>query len=545
MIFAPVSTCDRALIYSFTARYAGNSADLSMHSLFCWGETYPSFWCLEDGFLIIRIHFPEHGGIYYSIPMGSSDLTPQQPDESSTFIPLPCRGDICHLIKKLKQDAQSLGAELRFLGGNDQTREAVRKALPHYGRYYLRSNSDYIYSRSDLQTLKGRKYQPKRNHLNHFLANYDYTVEPLTKERTSECLQMLEEWENEHITRITALSSQPDTHFTETEHSSSSENMVPAKVNDSVSEYLKELEREKVCIKRAFENWDQLELIGIVLYAKEKAFAIQHVSDPKNSYKLAAFCYGSAINESTFCTHIEKALESVTGSYAAINQLFAKSLPPQFTFINREDDLGHTGLRTAKESYHPSGVEHKFIMAPMTRQMQQIRSLWLECFPEEQSEDAEQFLFTRFKPEKMLCHIEEGRIVSMLHIIEFINTVHGNTVASTTVRTAKSTAESTCRYAYIYAVATSKEYRKKGIAGALIEQAIDKCRKEGFSFVCLIPSDDHLREWYKKYGFTVSRPVSFHTADEYDFGTGNSSEDVASILPLTDKAPEAKITLSE
>jgi len=537
MTFAPVSTCDRALIYSFTARYAGNSADLTMHSLFCWGETYPSFWCLEDGFLIIRIHFPEPGGIYYSIPMGSGDLTPQQPDESSTFIPLPCRGDICHLIKKLKQDAQSLGAELRFLGGNDQTREAVRKTLPHYGRYYLRSNSDYIYSRSDLQSLKGRKYQPKRNHLNHFLANYDYIVEPLAKERTSECLQMLEEWENEHIARITALSSQPD------------------KVNDSASEYLKELEREKVCIKRAFGNWDQLGLRGIVLYAKEK----RSEEREGTGNKLAAFCYGSAINENTFCTHIEKALESVTGSYAAINQLFAKSLPPQFTFINREDDLGHTGLRTAKESYHPSGVEHKFIMAPMSTQMQQIRSLWLECFPEEQSEDAEQFLFTRFKPEKMLCHNENGRVVSMLHIIEFINTVHGNTVSNTTGSSAKSntegttkssmeaatksSAENSYKYAYIYAVATSKEYRKKGIAGALIEQAIDKCRKEGFNFVCLIPSDNHLREWYKKYGFTVSRPVSFHTSDEYDFGTGDDSRNEAAILPLSGESPEEETTL--
>ena len=58
-----------------------------------------------------------------------------------------------------------------------------------------RDYQDYIYSLSDLCQLTGRKYQPKRNHVNRFEALYDYTFEELRVEDIDECLRLEGEWQ--------------------------------------------------------------------------------------------------------------------------------------------------------------------------------------------------------------------------------------------------------------------------------------------------------------------------------------------------------------
>ncbi|MEG0804775.1 MAG: phosphatidylglycerol lysyltransferase domain-containing protein, partial [Pygmaiobacter sp.] len=76
--------------------------------------------------------------------------------------------------------------------------------------------------------------------------------------------------------------------------------------------------------------------------------------------KTLAFCYGSKISDSVLCTHVEKAYHDVNGAYAVINREFARMFGTQFTYINREDDLGEEGLRKAKLSYRPAVLEKKY-----------------------------------------------------------------------------------------------------------------------------------------------------------------------------------------
>ena len=69
-----------------------------------------------------------------------------------------------------------------------------------------------------------------------------------------------------------------------------------------------------------------------------------------------AFTLGSPINETTFGVHIEKADRDYDGSYTMINKLFASTIPEQYVYVNREEDLGLEGLRKAKLSYKPETI---------------------------------------------------------------------------------------------------------------------------------------------------------------------------------------------
>lgn len=73
-----------------------------------------------------------------------------------------------------------------------------------------------------------------------------------------------------------------------------------------------------------------------------------------------AFTYGAPINYDTFGVCVEKADTAYEGAFATINREFVRSLPPQFTLINREEDLGIEGLRRSKLSYQPEILLSKY-----------------------------------------------------------------------------------------------------------------------------------------------------------------------------------------
>ncbi|MFI3293172.1 MAG: GNAT family N-acetyltransferase [Rikenellaceae bacterium] len=444
--FRDIELSHRELIESYTKCSKIRNCDLSFANMYCWQTTFGSAWAIIEGYLIIR--FRIGGG-----------------DELGYMQPIRCDGshNFARIIPQLAQDAHTNGQRLRIIGLTDEGRSTLNAV--HHDNFAFHSDrnmEDYIYLRSDLESLSGKRYQPKRNHFNQFEKLYSYDYQPLSNKHFKECLALCHKWREERGEDLSTPSS------------------------------------ELMAITKAFENFEELELCGGVIIIDSK---------------VVAFTYGSAINDSTFCTHIEKCDTSYTGIYSAINKLFTRSLPPSFTHINREEDMGIEGLRKSKLSYYPTDLQVKYTAIHLHHHEAQCKRLWREVFGDEDS-FMDHFLQKHFSHENMLYITDsENRYIAMLHIIPMM-----------------------CdegRIAYIYGVATHSECRGRGYASMLMNAAMDKIKSDGYIATVLIPSEEWLVDYYARFGFSKGAHITFSSTDNFDFGSGDTSKDLSLICPIS------------
>ncbi len=447
--FRPVRLEDRAAIERFTLPSDIRNCDLAFANMFCWQTVYRSSWAVVEGFLVVRFHIGGGTRIGYMQPVGEGDFT--------------------RIVPALEADARALGQRLRLIGLTDQGRELLRRSCPGAFAFHSdRASEDYIYRADDLRELPGRRYQPKRNHINRFTAACpDFRYEELTPDRFDECMTLERQWRRAH------------------------------------EGHASELCAEQRAMQLAFDRFGELGLRGGCLYVGER---------------LAAFTYGSAVNDHTFVTHVEKADTAFEGAFTVINKLFAEHLPPQFTLVNREEDLGIEGLRHAKLSYHPAELLHKFAAIRLDPDEAACKTLWMKVFGDG-DEFVDTFLMRYYDRSRMLTAQCEGRTAAMLHILPF-DTELGRT-------------------SYIYGVATDPEFRNRGLASQLMEQALQLCDEQGDGAVFLIPTPgrEWLRGFYGRFGFAGSLPAAFRTPDGFDFGTGDPAADLAMLRLRNPAAP--------
>ena len=340
--FHIVTVADKPLFDYYMHSSEEQNCDLNFANIFCWSPTYHSEVAEVADFLVIRF---DNGGVKsYMQPVGT--------------------GDKRLVLELLRQDAFEQRTPLRLYGLSAEWREFLEENYPSEFAFDApRALSDYIYRTEDLAQLQGRKYQPKRNHLNRFVAQYQWHVEPLSCQNIKDCIALNDKWLAFRIVGETELAEQRAIHC-------------------------------------AFENFEVLGLRGLVLYADDRA---------------VAFSYGTPITQKTFCTHIEKYDSSVEGAATMINRLMAQSLEGEFEFINREDDLGLEGLRFAKMSYYPTLLLDKISALHLTPEQRQMRQVWHDIFGDEEAE-IDSFL-VRHSDAMPLIHKENNVVVSMLFMV--------------------------------------------------------------------------------------------------------------------------------
>lgn len=174
-----------------------------------------------------------------------------------------------------------------------------------------RDDWDYVYLSSDLADLPGDKYHSKRNFITRCVSTYKCEYVKLNEQVVNDCLQLQTEWCN-------------------------------LRKCDTVSG----LEAENKAIKTVFDKYPLLAVSGGAVYVDGK---------------LEAFTLAEPLNNDTAVIHFEKANPEITGLYQLINQWFCQNALRTFKFVNREQDLGVSGLRKAKLSYHPHHMVEKYL----------------------------------------------------------------------------------------------------------------------------------------------------------------------------------------
>jgi len=173
-----------------------------------------------------------------------------------------------------------------------------------------RDQFDYVYLREDLAELSGRDYSNKRNHINYFQRMYEYTYEPLTEENIAACVEVACEWCEKY------------------------------RCEDDMN-----LLEERDAVLSSLENFPLLRAKGGVIRVEGE---------------IEAFSVGEMMNAEMLVVHIEKADPDIRGLYQLINRDFVRNCCQDAVYVNREQDLGVSGLRRAKKSYHPNHMVKKY-----------------------------------------------------------------------------------------------------------------------------------------------------------------------------------------
>ncbi len=261
------------------------TCDFTVFGIFLWADYYDYRYAIHDDTFFIRGKSVEEY-CDYAVPFGK----------------MPIDKAIQLLMEHCKHE-----------DGKKRFNFVPESALPYFGDAKVRQLegwSDYVYSAESMKTLKGRKFNKKRNRLNKFMrscTNCEFV------EITPQLLDTAREFFDEYI-----------------------------------SEYAKDdkmFAAETKLIKRALDHFFEMDQTGGLLFVNGKPVAMT---------------IGETIG-TTLYVHVEKALRDYDGAYEAINYLYANRFAVEdVKYINREEDMGDEGLRQAKMSYNPIKMINKY-----------------------------------------------------------------------------------------------------------------------------------------------------------------------------------------
>lgn len=277
--FKKVLLSDKNVIEPFLQKGDKFRPSDAFGTMFLWKDVFDVSFCICDDTLF-RCY--QKLDLAYSFPLGD--------------------GDKKKAIDLLLRESHDKGKKLKFTGITEDEMHIMENLFPGVFDFIeVRDSFNYIYNVSDLAELCGKKYHSKRNFISRFEKSYDWSYEGITSENLNLCRGISKRWSDAHG-------------------------------------YVD----EEIALNCAFDNFEELGLLGGILYAN-------HVP--------IAFTIGEKLNDEVFDVHFEKALSEYVGAFAMIRNQFVKNELVEYKFVNLEEDLGIEGLRKAKLSYHPMTLQ--------------------------------------------------------------------------------------------------------------------------------------------------------------------------------------------
>jgi len=243
-----------------------------------------------------------------TLPGGGLIISGKTPDADTAFFSTPCvapSDDVVAQLFKTHDYWKNIPPSLLESSVNGIPYSEKLEALG-ISVSEDRDNFDYLYLRTELAALSGKKFHKKKNLVNAFLNAWpDHEGRPLEPALIPDAMAVLENWKKD-----------------------------------------KGEEGDYIAARESLELFTELRQRGSVYYVNKRP---------------VAYCMGESVSRGTmFAIHFEKGLEQYKGIYQYINQAFAEELPPEFILLNREQDLGNEGMRQAKMTYRPVDFVKKY-----------------------------------------------------------------------------------------------------------------------------------------------------------------------------------------
>ncbi len=288
--FELITVDDISLIKYYLAKANYKESNHNIVNMFIWLDYYPIFKHeYNDVLYIISLH---EGQYFMYMPLCENDRF----KEALTYID--------YIL-------ENINVEMNFSCFIDEYAQILMEHYPSYKSCNTRGAIDYICEVDKFKSFSGKKLQKKRNHLNYFYANYDYSYEKIDSSNIDECIEFLNEW-NKGIDNI-------------------------------------DLTYEKNGITRILQLYDRIEYKGGLI---------------RIDGKVEGFIICSRLNQEFVQENVEKANEDFRGIYQALLQQFFLNENIEEKFVNREDDMGLDTLKQAKLAYNPCELLQKHWLCP-------------------------------------------------------------------------------------------------------------------------------------------------------------------------------------
>lgn len=121
----------------------------------------------------------------------------------------------------------------------------------------------------------------------------------------------------------------------------------------------------------------------------------------------------------------------------------------------------------------------------------QLKALWALGFGDTEQE-IEAFFAISYPTATGFCAEEDGKVIAAAYALP----------------QELAWGEKNCRTAYLYAVTTHPDFRRRGICAKLLAYAEKELTKRYFDCLTLVPATDALRAYYETLGF-VSQNAAF------------------------------------
>ena len=280
MDFKKIELCDKEIFDKYYKKYPQYSSYLSFVSLYTWQAVVNFTYTIICEHIVVKYESYKNKKEYYLLP--ETDI-----DALKTVMDV--------LIKETPEVYVS-----------NLTKKQVDMLDEIYpGKFdfvHKRANDNYYYLTEKMASLSGKKLHSKKNFVNRFKKEYDYSYEEITKDSAGECIELLDLWCQNKGCEDAGIKA------------------------------------ETCACRIALSKMDELNLKGGAI---------------RVNGKIVAFSLGEKYNDETVIIHFEKADTEYKGAFQTIFMEFMKNEWTHLKYVNREEDMGEEGLRKAKLSYYP------------------------------------------------------------------------------------------------------------------------------------------------------------------------------------------------